>query len=64
MKIVVYDEKSQSHKFLRGNTNQNQFWVSNRNDADDYTEEEYKKIQNDYWKKRLNKHFTELGYIK
>lgn len=61
MKIVVFDEKEQKHKFLRGKLG-NCFWVSNEEDAWEYTKDEYNKVLEDFRNKKMNPNYTSLGY--
>ena len=61
MKIVVFDEKEQKHKFLRGKLS-NCFWTSKEEDAWEYTKDDYKKVLEDFRNKKMNPNYTSLGY--
>lgn len=49
MKIVVFDEKEQRHKFLRGKIG-NCFWTHKEEDSSEYTKEDYENVLRDFKK--------------
>ena len=64
MKIVVYDIKDQVHRFLKGKIgDDNCVWVISKEDAGEYTKEEYEIILRDFENNKNHSDFTSLGYM-
>ena len=63
MKVVVYDTKDKVHRFLKGKIGEdNCVWTVNKEDANDYTKEEFEMITKDFENNKNYSGFTSLGY--
>lgn len=63
MKIVVYDTKDKTHRFLKGKIGEdNCAWTVNKEDANDYTKKEFEMISKDFENNKNYSGFTSLGY--
>ena len=65
MKIIVYDTKDQIHRFLKGKIGEdNCAWVINKEDAGEYTKDEFETISRDFENNKNYSDFISLGYIR
>ena len=65
MKIIIYDTKCKTHRFLKGVIGScSCTWITDKENAGEYTKEDFEKVLNDFKNNKINSNYTSLGYIK